>query len=216
VISVNREDDNIPASVGVPLEGVEVRIGDQDELLVRGPNVMLGYWNNPEATAAMIDEGGWLHTGDKARIENNHIFITGRLKEILVLSNGEKVPPADMEMAIAMDPLFEQVMVVGDGRPYLTALLVLNPEQWPAEARRLGLDPEDPAALQDERLKQAMLARVADCLRAFPGYARVCDLACFLEPWTVDNGLITPTLKLRRARILERYQDVVEKMYEGH
>ncbi len=140
ILTANPEDDNDPRSVGVPLRGLELRVSEQDELLARGPVIMLGYWNNPEATAAVIDSEGWFHTGDKARIENNHVYITGRIKEIIVLANGEKVPPADMEMAIALDTLFEQVMIIGDDRPFLTALLVLNPEQWEGVASDLQLD----------------------------------------------------------------------------
>ncbi|MBS0003118.1 MAG: long-chain fatty acid--CoA ligase, partial [Thioalkalivibrio sp.] len=115
VVSANRPDDNLPASIGLPLPGVETRVGPKDELLTRSPSVMLGYWQNEEATKAAIDEDGWLHTGDKARFdERGHIFITGRIKDIIVLGNGEKLPPADMEMAIQLDSLFEQVMLVGE------------------------------------------------------------------------------------------------------
>jgi len=216
IIACNTAADNEPASVGIPLRDVEVRIGENDELLTRGPCVMLGYWDNPEATQQLIDAGGWLHTGDKARIERNHIHITGRLKEIIVLSNGEKVPPADMEMAIALDPLFDQVMVIGDSRPYLCAIIVLNAEQWKALANTLALDPDDAASLKSEVLKQAVLERLAGRLGEFPGYAQVRRAACTLEPWTVDNGLITPTMKLKRDRILARYADEIAALYAGH
>jgi long-chain acyl-CoA synthetase len=217
VIAGNSLDDNQPASVGTPLVDVEVRVGPGDELLTRSPGVMLGYWDNPAATAAMIDAEGWLHTGDRVRIdEHGHIFITGRLKEILVLANGEKVPPADMEMAIAMDPWFEQVMVIGDGRPFLCALVVFNVERWPIEAERLGVDPDADQALHDKRVCDAVLERVAARIREFPGYAQIRRVACYLEPWTIDAGLITPTLKLRRERILEHCQVDVERLYTGH
>ena len=217
VIAGNSLDDNEPASVGTPLADVEVRVGPGDELLTRGPGVMLGYWDNPAATAAMIDAEGWLHTGDRVRIdERGHIFITGRLKEILVLANGEKVPPADMEMAIAMDPWFEQVMVIGDGRPFLCALVVFNVERWPIEAARLGVDPEADHALHDKRVCGAVLDRIATRIREFPGYAQIHRVACYLEPWTIDAGLITPTLKLRRERILEHCRADVEHLYAGH
>ena len=140
IVSANPLEDNVPSSVGLPIRGVQVRIGDNDELLVKGPGVMLGYWNNHAATAQVIDHDGWLHTGDQARIgEGGHIYITGRIKDILVLSNGEKIPPGDMESAIALDPLVEQVMVVGEGRPYLTALLVLDGEHWAAFAQQQPL-----------------------------------------------------------------------------
>ncbi len=112
VVCVNHVEDNRPSTVGPPLEGIQVRIGEQNALLVKGPCNMLGYWNNPEATAAMIDQDGWLNTGDTASIgTSGHVTITGRLKEIIVMSNGEKMPPADMEEAI----LARQPVRPGDG-----------------------------------------------------------------------------------------------------
>jgi len=216
IITGNPPDNNDPASVGIPMTNIEVRIGDNDELLTRSESVMLGYWNNPEATREIIDEDGWLHTGDKARIENNHVYITGRLKEILVLANGEKVPPADMEMAIVLDPLFEQVMVIGDNRPYLTAVIVLNQEQWPGYAESLGLVADDPTALQQESLEKAVCEKLQLLLSGFPGYARVLRATCTLDAWTIDNGLITPTLKLKRNRVMEHFEKDIERMYEGH
>ncbi len=206
VISVCRGEKNIPSSVGEPLEGVEVMIGEKDELLTRSDCVMLGYWNNPQATREMIDEQGWLHTGDKARIDEGVVTITGRLKEIIVLSNGEKVPPADMEMAIAMDPLFEQCMVIGEGRPYLSLLAVLNPEQF----KKLAM------ALDDDQLEAEILVRVTAQIQAFPGYAQIRRAHCELDPWSIEQGLITPTLKLKRKRIMAHYADQVEVLYQGH
>jgi long-chain acyl-CoA synthetase len=152
VISTNNQYDNEPASVGRPLPGVEVRIGGDDELLVRSPGVMMGYWNDPQATREAVDAEGWLHTGDKARIEDGLVYITGRIKDILVLSNGEKVPPGDVEAAITVDPLFEQALVLGEGRSHLAALVVLNPALWPGLAAAHGLDPADAAALDDAGL----------------------------------------------------------------
>ena len=217
VISANRLEDNQPASVGTPLADVEIRIAGDSELWVRSPGIMLGYWDNAAATAALIDADGWLHTGDQARIdEQGHIHITGRIKEILVLANGEKVPPADMEMAIVMDPWFEQVMVVGDDRPFLSALVVFNVERWAIEAARLGVDPDMADALHDERVCGEVLKRVTERVRDFPGYARIRRVACYLEPWTVDDGQITPTLKLRRSRILEHCRADIERLYAGH
>lgn len=217
VIAANSLQDNQPASVGTPLADVQVRVGEGDELLTRSPGVMLGYWDNPAATAAMIDTDGWLHTGDRVRIDDQgHIFITGRLKEILVLANGEKVSPADMEMAITMDPWFEQVMVIGDGRPFLSALVVFNTERWTAEAEKLGIDPYLDYALNDEQVCAAVLQRVSARIREFPGYAQIRRVACYVEPWTVDTGLITPTLKLRRDRIMEQCRVDIENLYAGH
>lgn len=216
ILTGNPPDDNDPSSVGIPLSGIELKIGENNELLARGPVIMLGYWNNQEATEAVIDSQGWFHTGDKARIDNNHVYITGRIKEILVLANGEKVPPADMEMAIALNTLFEQVMVIGDDRPFLTALLVLNPEQWERVARELQLDASDPAALSSDTLKMLVSDKLARQLAEFPGFARIHGMTCTLEPWTIDNELITPTLKLKRNRIMERFAADIDHMYEGH
>ncbi len=217
VISANPMDDNKPDSVGVAVPGVEVRIGDNDELLTRSPSVMLGYWDNPAATAETIDADGWLHTGDQARIEEDgHIYLTGRIKEIIVLANGEKVPPADMEMAIAADELIDQVLVLGEGRPYLTALVVPEREALHDLLLRLGHDISAPSALDDDGVKEVFLERIRLHLHAFPGYARIHGIALLAEPWSVEEGLMTPTLKLRRARILERFADRIEALYQGH
>ncbi|MBI5040667.1 MAG: long-chain fatty acid--CoA ligase [Gammaproteobacteria bacterium] len=213
VLSVNLPDDNEPASVGVPLRGTELRIGENAELLARGPGVMLGYWNNHTATAQMIDADGWLHTGDQAHIERGHVYITGRIKDILVLSNSEKVPPGDMEAAICLDPLIDQALVVGEGRAYLGALLVLNAEHWFGLARQFGIDPYAPESLDDARLHAKILKQVRHALHAFPGYAKIRRVALFLDDWTVENGLQTPTLKLKRLAVLERFGDVVEGLY---
>ncbi len=219
VISVNRLGDNEPASVGPPLPGVQVRIGADDELLARGPSVMQGYWRDPEATRALIDEAGWLHTGDQARIgPRGHITITGRLKDVLVLSTGEKVSPADLEQALAGSPLVDQVMVIGDGRPYLSALVVPKPQVLARMAATLGLD--GATAGEDLRrhpaIERDLLARLQPHLSAFPGYAKLVRLALAEAPWTLENGLLTPTLKLKRREILRRYAGELGRLYEGH
>ncbi|KXS33058.1 MAG: AMP-dependent synthetase and ligase [Candidatus Gallionella acididurans] len=216
VISANHIDDNYPSSVGLPLSGIEVRIGEHNALLVRGPSNMLGYLNNPAATAAMIDKDGWLNTGDTARIsETGHIYITGRLKEIVVMSNGEKVPPADIEEAILRDRLFEQVMVYGEGRPKLVALAVVNPEQWQAFAQQVGVRADMPEALHDSRVEQQVLDRIAEQIREFPGYANVRRVLLLTEQWSIENGLLTPTLKLKRPQVAARYAEQIEQLYEG-
>ncbi|MGH8510767.1 MAG: AMP-dependent synthetase/ligase [Gammaproteobacteria bacterium] len=202
VVSANALNDNDPLSVGSPLEDVEVRVGDGDELLVKSPGVMLGYWGDPNLTALAIDGEGWLHTGDQARIEDCHIHITGRIKEIIVMANGEKVAPESMERAITLDPLFEQAMVTGEGLAYLGASVVLNRKHWSKFARELGLDPDDRATLDQARIHSAVLDRIAMQLHAFPGFAKVRSVSLSLEPWTVENGLLTPTLKVRRNQVL--------------
>lgn len=199
IAAVNRPDSNIPMSIGPALPGVQLRIAENDELQIKGDNVMLGYWKNEQATADTITEDGWLRTGDQARIdEYGHAYIIGRLKEIIVMANGEKVPPVDMEMAILSDSVFEQVVIVGEGMPYLSALVVLN-----AEKGHSGDEKE-------------LLKRVRNLLLDFPGYAKIRKLCVIKEPWTVENGLLTPTLKLKRERIIKGCADSVESMYQGH
>jgi long-chain acyl-CoA synthetase len=217
VVSVNRVDNNYPSSIGPPLPGIEVRIGDQNALLVKGPCNMLGYWNNPEATAAMIDKDGWLNTGDTARIsETGHIYITGRLKEIIVMSNGEKVPPADMEEAILHDNLFDQVMVYGEGHPVLVVLAVVNPDKWKAFAQQVGVRADMPESLNDTRVEQQVLQRIAEQIKTFPGYAKVRRVLLLTEPWSIENGMLTPTLKLKRPQVAIRFADEIKQLYEGH
>ena len=217
VACANRPDDNLPASVGCPVLGVEVKIGTHGALLIRGPNVMLGYWNNPEATRQIIEPDGWLNTGDTARIDaDGHVFITGRLKEIIVLSNGEKVPPVDMESAIVRDPLFEQVMLLGEAKPYLSVLAVVNAEQWKALSARHGLDGAAVEALQSKPATDIVLQRIAAQLGHFPGYAQVRRVALTLEPWTVENGMLTPTMKVKRAKVMERFHADIDALYAGH
>jgi len=216
VVTTNRLQDNLPESVGIPLPGVEVRLGEKNELLVRGPNVMMGYWNRPEDTARAIDAEGWLHTGDQARIENGYVFIVGRLKEIVVLSTGEKVTPEVLEIALILDPLIEQAMVVGEGKPYLAALLVLNAGAWRAMAQRWSLSAEDPTALTDVRLQHHIESLCRQSLARFPEYAQVRRFWLTLEPWTIDNGLLTPTLKLKRLAIEKRFAKHILDLYTGH
>jgi long-chain acyl-CoA synthetase len=217
VVSVNTADDNLPTTVGRPYPGVEARVADNGELLVRGPNVMLGYWRNRAATEAVIDREGWLHTGDQARLDAfGHITITGRLKGIIVLSTGEKVPPADIEMAIAVNPLFEQVLVAGEGRPYLVALVVLNERQWTKLATRLGIPAERSDLLNNPEVEQALLGEIARRISRFPGYARIRRVHAMLSPWGVQEGLITATLKLRRRELLTRFARELESLYAGH
>jgi len=190
VIAVNLDDDNVPESVGPPLPGVEVRLSDNGELLVRGRNVMLGYWKNPEATHSTLTADGWLHTGDLAEIRGGKIFIRGRAKDILVLSNGEKMPPQDAEFAILHDPVFEQVMLVGEGRPFVVLL-----------------------AVTQETDEKVLIKRANDKLRDFPRWTRVRRVVMQKEPWSVDNGLLTPTLKLKRPILMKRLAPQIEAAY---
>ncbi len=215
VISVNTPEDNEPFSVGIPLRGIDVRIGRNDELEVHSPGVMLGYWNNHSATAEMIDRNGWLKTGDQARITpSGHIYITGRIKDILVLSNGEKVPPGDMEMAISNDTLFEQVLVIGEGESFLAAVIVLNAEVWPAFAQDCGIDPLASTSLHHKKVINGVINKLRVLLHDFPAYAKVRRVILTLEPWTVDNGLMTPTMKIKRPKVIEHFEKEIKELYK--
>lgn len=217
VISVNRLDNNLPSSVGPKLPNLEIRLGEHNALEVRGPSVMLGYWNNEEATRAMIGADGWLNTGDVASIdEGGRITITGRIKEIIVLSNGEKIPPNDMEAAILADPLFEQVMVVGEGKAYLGLLAVVSRERWVEAMRERNLPAEWPESLHSSQTKAYALQRVTQQLHAFPGYARIRKIALLGDAWTSDNGMLTPTLKIKRNKVLELHRRDHEGLYDGY
>ena len=216
LLAVNLLDKNEPTSVGPAVPGVEVRIGENSVLFARGPNIMMGYWNNPEATAAVLSDDGWLNTGDQVRIdEQGFIHITGRIKEIIVMGNGEKVPPVDMEIAIQLDPLFEQVMVYGEAKPYLSAIVVLNDDEWARIADEAKLDPRLEGEGRD-KAEKFLVQRISKQIKSFPGYAGVRKVAVAREKWTIDNGLITPTLKLRRPAIVQKYAEAIEDMYKGH
>ncbi|TKA89147.1 long-chain fatty acid--CoA ligase [Guyparkeria sp. SB14A] len=216
VVSVNRPEDNRPETIGTVLEGVEVRLGEHDELLVKSAGVMQGYWKNDEATAAAIDENGWLHTGDQAAIdEDGHARITGRIKDIIVMANGEKVPPAAMESAIGLDPLVDQVLVLGEGQHQLAALVVVEPEAFAALMREFDMDPEDPETLADRFVERLVLKRVNARLEDFPGYAQIRRVKILTEPWTIEDGLMTPTQKLKRPLIEKEHAEDIAELFAG-
>jgi len=216
VISTNKLEDNDPFSVGQILPGIQTRISDQGELLVKAENVMQGYWHNDSATKKVLTSDNWLHTGDKVEIKNNHLYITGRLKEILVLSNGQKVPPADLEMAICNDSAFDQAMVVGEAKPYLSAIIVLNKDMWPELAKAAHLEPGEKDVLHDKRLCRMVTEKISALLSTFPGYEQIRRVRLVLNPWTIDNGLLTPTMKLKRNEIISYYQQEIDELYAGH
>jgi long-chain acyl-CoA synthetase len=213
VVATNTAEDNDPRSVGRALDGIEVRIGSNDELLVRGPSVMVGYWRKPEETRRAIEADGWLHTGDQARIEAGRLYITGRIKDIIVTSTGEKVAPADLETAITSDPLFEQAMVVGERRPYLAALVVVNADEWARERGRLSKEAQEGRAPSPERQAAFLLGRIATAVKDFPAYATPRTVWWTTEPWTIAGGLLTPTLKIKRIAMAERFAAQIDALY---
>lgn len=214
VLAVNLLDDNDPATVGRALPGVEARIASNRELQVRAPSVMKGYWKREEDTARILDAQGWLATGDQAEIVDGRIRILGRIKEIIVTSTGEKVPPGDLELAITADPLFEQAFVVGEQRPFIACVAVLQREEWQRLATELGVDAQSEASLADARVLKAALARIELATSSFARYAVPRALCLTLAPWTIENGFMTPTLKLKRNNLMAHFAPTIEALYQ--
>ena len=213
VVSTNTPEDNDPRSVGRPLKGVEVKIGKNQELLVRGPNVMVGYWRKPEETERVLEADGWLHTGDQARIDSGRITIIGRIKDIIVTSTGEKIAPADLETAITTDPLFEQVMVIGEKHPFVAVLVVLNAEEWARERARIDVDDTGDRSGQVPAESAVLLRHIAAAAKGFPAYATPRAVWWTTEPWTIAAGLLTPTLKIKRLALERKFAAEIEQLY---
>ena len=214
IVTWTRTGDNRPECVGRAVPGTELRIGANDELQVRGPQVMPGYWGKPAESAAAFTPDGWFRTGDQADIDaDGHVRIKGRIKEIVVTSTGEKIAPVDVEFAIQADPLFEQVMIVGENRPFVAALAVVNDYHWHALCRELGLDPEEAATLESRDVKRAVLKRIRAQLGTLPQYGVPRAVGLLRTPWTVDNELLTSTLKLKRAAIAQRFSELIDALY---
>lgn len=215
-LTVNTLAHNKPATIGLPFSDTEIRLSPSGELQAKGTCVMQGYWQNPEATKQCIDAEGWFASGDIADIDaDGFISITGRLKEIIVLDTGEKVPPTDMEAAICDHSLFEQVMVIGEGKAFLSALIVLNPEAWQQHAATLGINAQDESLLTSEQVETFILDKVAAQLQGFPGYAVIRRVCVTLQAWSVSNGALTPTLKIKRPVLHERFQTQIDRIYKS-
>lgn len=211
VITVSDNPDKI-GSVGRALPGVEVRIAEDGEILTRGPHVMQGYWRREEETAQTIRDG-WLATGDLGRMdEDGYLYITGRKKEIIVTAAGKNIAPVLLESRLCEDPLIQQAMVVGDGRNYLAALLVPDRAALAAALEAQGHTlPENWTS--DEAVRSLVAERVKARLADLSNYEQVGRFALLSEAFTPDNGLLTPTLKLRRGEIAQRYADTIEALY---
>ncbi|PKL75290.1 MAG: long-chain fatty acid--CoA ligase, partial [Candidatus Melainabacteria bacterium HGW-Melainabacteria-1] len=203
-------------TVGPPIPAVEVKIAEDGEILARGPNIMKGYYNNDEATKEIIDAQGWLHTGDIGELDaQGHLRITDRKKEIIVMSNGKNVAPQPIESLIKTSSYVEQLVLIGDNRKYISALIVPTIDNLKIKAAELGVSNLDPAALcQDEKVQHFMRAEID---RVSSGHlARFEEIKQFhLLPneFTIENNEITPKLSLRRKIIAQRYADQIEQMY---
>ena len=217
MVSVNTLEQNAPDSIGLPLRGVEAKLMDNNELWVKGDNIMMGYWGNEQATQKTIvqdNDGRWLKTGDCAAIDQDgFIRIVGRIKDILVLANGEKVPPTDIESAISQDSLFDQVMVLGEGKSFLTALVVLNKAVLSSVLQSNNWTEAD---MNGEEFQAFLVKQIAEQMDDFPGYAKIRKVAISDSEWTVEDGLLTPTLKIKRPKVMARYKTQIDALYEGH
>lgn len=216
VISMNGMTGNHPATVGMPLARCLVRAGDNEELQVYGPSMMKGYWNLPKETAETFTEDGWLRTGDQVDLsDGGRVKIKGRIKEIIVTSTGEKICPVDVEFAIQEDHFFEQVMVVGEGRPYITALVVVNDMLFRLLCEEVGITPDSPALNRCRDLRAKIVKRVRQAAKHFPQYGVPRNVYILRKHWTAEDGLLTPTMKLRRRQIAERFANEIEELYES-
>ena len=212
VISFNRRDRYKIDSVGPPIPGVEVRIGDDGEVLTRGPHVMKGYWQNPQATAEAIKDG-WLHTGDLGRLDDDgFLYITGRKKDLLVLSNGKKVVPAHIEGILLADPCIDQVVVCGEGRNFLAALVVPH---WGNLSHAMGLpgEPNAQALASDPKVRDFLQARIQQALKGVAAWEQVKKIAVLEQPFSVANDELTISLKLRRNVVFEHRRQAMEALY---
>jgi long-chain acyl-CoA synthetase len=223
VISANPAERPKIGTVGLPLFNVEVKIDPDGEILTRGPHVMRGYYKDPAATEEAIDSEGWLHTGDIGRFdEDGYLKITDRKKNILVSSGGKNIAPQPIENLLAESPLIDQVMLVGDNRPFVTALVVPDyealreiAESMQKKVGDLGSESAREELLDFDPVVLAIDSALKDLQRDLAGYERVRRYRLLSEPFTVENGMMTPTLKVKRKVVEERYRDEIEKMYEG-
>lgn len=216
IISGNNVTDNDPSTVGRALKDVSIRLGERNEIQIKGNLVMKGYWHREKDTQEAFTSDGWLRTGDQgAYDEEGRLKIIGRIKEILVTSTGEKISPVDIESAVETVPLFRQAYAVGDGMPYIAVLVSLDPNLWPSLAEEAGVKADDPQALHSPAVRKKALEMVKKACKTFPAYAVPRNIALTLDEWTIDNGLLTPTLKLKRSPMNERYGLLVDEMYQG-
>jgi long-chain acyl-CoA synthetase len=211
--TISSEEDFKVGTIGKPFPGCEVRIADDGEILVKGPNVFQGYYKNPEATAETIVDG-WLHTGDIGEIdEDGFIKITGRKKDIIITAGGKNITPANLENEIKQHPLVSQCVVVGDRRPYLVALVTLDPEEAVAYAKEHEL-PEDPEQLAaNPDVKKAIEAHVEEINEKFARVEQVKKIAILPRDLSQEAGELTPTLKVKRAVVMQKREPEIEELY---
>ncbi len=215
VISTGTPHAHRPGTVGRPIPGVEVRIADDGEILCRGPNVMRGYWNKPQATEdVLIDD--WFHTGDLGQMEDGYLRITGRKKELIVTAAGKNIAPTFLEGLLVEDPLIAQACVMGDGRNYLAALIVPDPDKLRAEIVRRQIPVCSASeALAHPAVRALYQESIERRLACVSYYEQVRAFALLDRAFTIEMGELTPTLKLRRGAVQEHFADKIREMYGG-
>jgi long-chain acyl-CoA synthetase len=202
-------------TVGRVVGGGELKLGDDDEIWYRGPNLMMGYWNKPEDTAAALVDG-WLRTGDVGHLDaDGYLRITDRIKDLIVTSNGKNIAPSSIEGLLASDPLFEHTLLLGDNRPYLTLLVAPSLPHLENVGRQLHLSwTHRDELLGHPAVVDELKRRVADLTTKLAGYEQIRDLRLLIEDFTLENGLLTPTLKVKRKEVERRFAQIVDDMYE--
>ena len=218
VISFNRPDDNRAGTVGTPLEGIEVKIAEDGEILTRGPHVMRGYYRSPQLTTDCIDSVGWFHTGDIGELgQAGHLSITDRKKDLFKLSTGKYVIPQPLENRLRQDPLIEQALILGREHPYCTALIFPSLDLLPGYARRYSL-PEDlsvPDLLRQKAVHDHFVRAVEEANQGLPPWSTIKKFEVLPDGLSIENGLLTPTLKVRRTAVLEHYHQEIDNLYEN-
>jgi long-chain acyl-CoA synthetase len=214
-ISVNRPDAYRIGTVGQPLPGVTVRIADDGEILTRGGNVFQGYHDNREATDEVLDEDGWFRTEDLGELDDDGFLrITGRKKELIVTASGKNVAPAELEDRLRSHPLVSQSVLVGDGKPFIGALIALDPDElreWAEEHGKPSSDVED--LVDDRELRDELQRAVDEANQAVSRAEQVREFRIVPQDLSVEDGELTPTLKVKRGVVEERYQDLIDDIY---
>lgn len=217
VLAFNPPDRPKFGTVGRPLEGVEVRLADDGEIIARGPNIMKGYWNNDPATREVLDQDGWFHTGDIGRFdEEGYLAIIDRKKEILVMSNGKKVAPQPIENRLQVHPIIEQAMLIGEKRNFVTALVV--PDVIVAEriGKEAGIEWASIAELLASPTVHAAVAEaIAQENRHLASFEQIKRFELLPHTFSQESGELTPTLKLKRRVITEKFRRQIEDLYQG-
>jgi long-chain acyl-CoA synthetase len=210
VIAVNRPQDVHLGTVGRVLSNLEVKVAGDGEILVRGPSVMKGYWNKPEATRTAVDADGWFHTGDIGVQEDGVLRITDRKKDLLVLANGKNVAPAPIEMLLAQSPYIAQIVLLGDKMKSVAALIVPQMEKLKAWTEGQGIHCEsDELLLQDARALKLFKDEIEKLSQGLADFERVKKIALIETPFSVEGGELTPTLKIKRRVVAEKYGALV-------